>query len=459
MEFLFGLIGANLPQGFLGLLAIIAGLIVIAVVFVFVVDLLLSIIAPNTRGIFFRRHVKDDKYVEPTVVTKTTTTTTSTITSYEDEFEDAEAKTTTTTSTTTNVWDDELVEKEQEDLLAGGNGVQDEFDDFEKKSFSSDREEAINRRRQEFEDFDNLYKVDENNDAEDINRLIDEVNEYAIAQYYNQGDESGAFELVEPAEIVEEEIIQEPEAETQVTEEFITEEELLADEEIVEETITEEVVETQVIEDTTESQETISAESTIEDTIVEPVVETETEETPVQEVAEVAETQPEVEEVIAPVAETVVVTKTIISDVSLEQLENRLKVLQARLKANEKDLKTNRKEYLPLARVQKTLQKDQEKLRRREAIVARKKVILYGVNNYVDIDEEKAKKLSEDLDLLDGLRLSVQHCEDVMNANKDRFPILERTNKILVDLNKDLKSDIEEIKKAIEQYKADINLD
>jgi len=141
------------------------------------------------------------------------------------------------------------------------------------------------------------------------------------------------------------------------------------------------------------------------------------------------------------------------SDLTLEQLNERLDKLQNRLKINEKDLKANKKEFLPLSRVKKTLEKDQEKLRRREAVIARKKVILYGVNNYVDIDEDKAKKLSEDLDLLDGLRLSVQHCEDVMSANKDRYPILEKTNQILVEVNKDLKDDIAEIQNAILDYK------
>ena len=451
MELFFGLIGANLPQGFLGLLAIIAGLIVIALAFVFVVDLLLSIIAPNTRGIFFRRNVKDDKRNQTIAVSDTTTSApaTPTITAYEDddEFTDTATKTTTTTT----AWDDELVEREQEDLLAGGKGMDDEFEDFEQKDFTSDREEAINRRRQEFEDFDNLYNIDENNDAEDINKLIDEVNEYAIAQYYNAGDDTGALEVEadeQPEEtLVDETPVEEADAIVEETEVVVEELELPVEEETETETVeTAEVVEP-IAED-----ETISATSTTEDTIVEAV---ETQEQP-EETTPAVETETpavEAEPVVAP-AETVVVTKTIISDVTLEQLENRLAVLQERLKANEKDLKANRKEYLPLARVQKTLEKDQEKLRRREAVVARKKVILYGVNNYVDIDEEKAKKLSEDLDLLDGLRLSVQHCEDVMNANKDRFPILEKTNTILVGLNRDLKSDIADIQKAIEQYKA-----
>ena len=40
-------------------------------------------------------------------------------------------------------------------------------------------------------------------------------------------------------------------------------------------------------------------------------------------------------------------------------------------------------------------------------------------------------KLSEDLDVLDALRLSVQHCEEVMKENEDRYPILENTYNIL----------------------------
>ena len=79
--------------------------------------------------------------------------------------------------------------------------------------------------------------------------------------------------------------------------------------------------------------------------------------------------------------------------------------------------------------------------------------MLYGVNNYVDIDEEKAKKLSEDLDLLDGLRLSVQHCEEVMEQNKDRFPILAKTNEILVEQNRQIKDDIAEVEVAIAKLK------
>ena len=101
--------------------------------------------------------------------------------------------------------------------------------------------------------------------------------------------------------------------------------------------------------------------------------------------------------------------------------------------------------FIPLYKINKTLERDNVKLRRKEALVAKQKVVLYGVNNYVDIDEEKAKKLAEDLDLLEGLRLSVQHCEEVMKDNEDRYPILEKTNAILTKQVEDLKADIAEL--------------
>ena len=131
-------------------------------------------------------------------------------------------------------------------------------------------------------------------------------------------------------------------------------------------------------------------------------------------------------------------------------------MLKERLAANEKELRKVKKEFLPLRRVAKTLESDEKKLRRKEAIVAKQKVILYGVNNIGDIDEEKAKKLEEDLDILEGFRLSVQHCQEVMDANKDRYPILERTFNILTENNETLKADIEETENAIAALKVDV---
>jgi len=134
---------------------------------------------------------------------------------------------------------------------------------------------------------------------------------------------------------------------------------------------------------------------------------------------------------------------------SKEDIIARLEVLRQRLKDNDKELSANKKEYIPLRRVNTTLESDKKKLRRKEAIVAKRKVLLYGVNNYVDIDEEKAKELNEELELLEGLRLSVSHCEEVMEKNKDRYPILERANIFLTKNQEDLKADIAELEEKL----------
>lgn len=148
-----------------------------------------------------------------------------------------------------------------------------------------------------------------------------------------------------------------------------------------------------------------------------------------------------------------------VANLSLEEYEERLEVLRARLKVNEKELKANKKEFLPLKRVRKNLDKDKEKLRRREALVAKQKVMLYGVNNISDIDQEKAQKLAEDLDLLDGLKVSVRHCEEVMEANKDRYPVLETANRILLTQNQEIKDDIAQCEEAIKNLKGNVNDD
>lgn len=140
---------------------------------------------------------------------------------------------------------------------------------------------------------------------------------------------------------------------------------------------------------------------------------------------------------------------------SVEEYEARLATLKDRLTANEKELRKVKKEFLPLRKVARTLESDEKKLRRKEAIVAKQKVVLYGVNNIGDIDEEKAKKLEEDLDILEGFRLSVQHCEEVMAANKERYPILERTFNILSENNETIKKDIEETENAIAALKVE----
>ena len=127
----------------------------------------------------------------------------------------------------------------------------------------------------------------------------------------------------------------------------------------------------------------------------------------------------------------------------------RLAILEERLKSAKKDLKINNKELNPLEKVKRTLERDKLKLRRKYAIVAKKKVALYGVNNYVDIDKDKAEKLAQELELLEGLKLSVGHCEEVMNANVDRYPILVHTDKILRENIANIESDIESLNKEL----------
>ena len=132
--------------------------------------------------------------------------------------------------------------------------------------------------------------------------------------------------------------------------------------------------------------------------------------------------------------------------------ENRLEIKKKALEENEKELRACSREYKPLLKVKNTLERDEKKLRIKEAQVAKQKVALYGVNNYADIDDEKAKKLSEELDLLEGLKLSVQHCREVMSSNKDRMPVLERMYNVLQKRNEELKADVENLQGIIDSF-------
>lgn len=155
-----------------------------------------------------------------------------------------------------------------------------------------------------------------------------------------------------------------------------------------------------------------------------------------------------------PVVKTVVVNNKL-AGLSIDELKSMLASAQERLKTTEKEFKQCKKEYIPLQKVWSTYEKDQKKLRRKEALVAKQKVLLYGVNNYADIDEEKAKKLSEDLDLLDGLKLSVQHCEEVMKNNEERYPLLERMYNVLKTRNDELKNDIAQLNEEIARLESE----
>lgn len=137
---------------------------------------------------------------------------------------------------------------------------------------------------------------------------------------------------------------------------------------------------------------------------------------------------------------------------SREYYENKLAELEAELKETEKDLRINKREFIPLQRIKKSYDRDQEKLRRKEAIVAKQKVAIYGSKNSANIDPKRKEKLEEDVKVLKELKESVFHCEQVLTQNKDRYPVLEKANQLLTKTYNRLLQDIENVKTAIAWY-------
>ena len=162
--------------------------------------------------------------------------------------------------------------------------------------------------------------------------------------------------------------------------------------------------------------------------------------------AQLAEVNKKLEEARAEKPETTI-------DMTEEASVERINTLEERLKKAKAEYKANMKEYRPIKKVMRDLEKYQTKLRRKDIQVANKKIALYGVNNYVDIDKEDAVKISNELELIEGLRLSVRHCEEIIEMNKDRFPILERTNKILEDQIAQLEEDIANTKQTLQEIR------
>ena len=220
--------------------------------------------------------------------------------------------------------------------------------------------------------------------------------------------------------------------------------------------VNEEEMQEETTEAVEETEET-PVEENVEENNNEEIVETTT--TTVEEVVDEA-SQKEIEELKAKVAElnkklseATTRTSVVTVDMTEEECLARLATLEERLKTAKKDYRINQKEYRPLKKIMNELERNQIKLRRKDAVVAKQKVALYGVNNYVDIDKEKAEKLANELELLDGLRLSVQHCEEVIAANKDRYPILEHTNAILEEQIANLEADIETTNAVLEKIR------
>lgn len=134
-----------------------------------------------------------------------------------------------------------------------------------------------------------------------------------------------------------------------------------------------------------------------------------------------------------------------------EYYEARLSELEEELRDAEKELRMNKSEFIPLTRIHKAYERDSEKLRKKEMQVAKQKVALYGVNSK-NVDPVKKQKLDENLQALAELKDSVQHCEEVIKKNKDRFPIIEKNNKLINKQIDRINADIKVCEKAIEYY-------
>ena len=135
----------------------------------------------------------------------------------------------------------------------------------------------------------------------------------------------------------------------------------------------------------------------------------------------------------------------------------RLQDLEDRLRQNEKALRENNREFIPLRRIKNTLDRDLRLLRKREAIVAKQEVLVYGVNNISTVDPERIKKLEQDVKQLSGLQQSVANCEAILNKNKDRYPTLENLDRVLRAQNEQIRRDLEDVKSAMAMFSDETN--
>lgn len=137
---------------------------------------------------------------------------------------------------------------------------------------------------------------------------------------------------------------------------------------------------------------------------------------------------------------------------SKEYYEGVLADLEVQLADAEKELRLNKREYNPLKRIKRTFDRDMTKLKRKEMTVAKQQVRVYGVNNAESLDTEKVQKLQSEVDLLNKLKESVRSCEVILKQNKERYPILEKANKLYTKHVETLKKDIAAVLKALEYY-------
>ena len=140
-----------------------------------------------------------------------------------------------------------------------------------------------------------------------------------------------------------------------------------------------------------------------------------------------------------------------------EEYEIKLSKLNLELKKAETELKRNKKDFTPLERIHKSFEKDSEKLKRKEAIVAKHQIAIYGTANISSIDEAKKQKLNEEIETLKELKESVKNCEKVIEANKDRYPVLKKANEILTANVERIKQEIEVCEKALQWFEENEN--
>ena len=102
-----------------------------------------------------------------------------------------------------------------------------------------------------------------------------------------------------------------------------------------------------------------------------------------------------------------------------------------------------------MQKVHKTYARDEVKLRRQEALVVNQKVTAYGVNKKDKLSDDKKAKLDENVKKLKELKESVDSCALIIEQNKDRYPILEKNNKLLTKQVKRLTEDIASVQEAL----------
>ena len=328
------------------------------------------------------------------------------------------------------VKDSEYTQVKQIENAKENNVVVENDYDFEKLDESKAQLEK-EKLESEAEDDNMLLLEDSDENPEEIENRLKEENKTA------EEDDDDMFELDSMLD--------------EISDEFTDEEKNKLDEEKVEMSDKlksyniDEVMNTS---EETETEEAETEEPTNEETESEEVVETQSNEQDKQEIEELKRQLADLNRQLEEAKQVKVEEITI--DMTEEQCLERLATLEERLKAVKREYKINAREYRPLKKVVNDLEKYQTKYRRKNAQLAKKKVALYAVNNYVDLDREKAQKIADEIDLVEGLKLSVEHCEQIIEANKDRYPILEHTNKILEDQIANIEADIETTNKTLQ---------